>query len=460
MAARGGVVRRVVAFQLRWGLALACFVGCGPAIARGHQIARGPGAVAALRTVLAAGVALVIVAMLAGLAQAAGPKSNRYQAGEQHEVQAARNAFREQARGTLQLVVSIGRQHVTLYSNGTRIAQVPVSSGRSDHPTPTGVFSVIEKDRWHRSNLYDNAPMFYMQRITWSGVAMHEGMLPGVPASHGCIRLPREFAARLWGVTKLGVRVVVAQQEVVPQDFSHLALFNPKPKIEPKPEPKPDPKPDPRPEQKPRDDIVAATGRIIGLRSTIVLDGMMTARDARATSFAVVDFPLGPAAADPVKPEPAKPAAEAPKRGGQVAVFVSRKEKRIFVRQGFAPLFDLPIEIAQPELPLGTHVFTALEVQDNGAMRWNVMSMPGGAARPAERAGDNGRRGGRNREPVPVVDAGPPPTAVQALERLQMPPEAIERIGEILVPGSSLVISDQGLGRETGRGTEFIVLTR
>jgi hypothetical protein len=423
----------------------------GPAIARG-QIARGPGAGAALRTALAAGVASVIVAMLAGAAEAAGPKSNRYQASEQHEVQAARNSFREQARGTLQLVVSIGHQHVTLYSNGTRIAQVPVSSGRSDRPTPTGVFSVIEKDRWHRSNLYDNAPMFYMQRITWSGVAMHEGLLPGVPASHGCIRLPREFAARLWGVTKLGVRVVVAQQEVVPQDFSHPALFNAKPKIEPKIEPKPEPKPP--------DDMVATTGRIVGLRSTIVLDGMMTARDAQATSFAVVEIPLAPAVVDPAKPEPAKPAVDASKRGGQVAVFVSRKEKKIFVRQNFAPLFDLPIEIAQPELPLGTHVFTALEFQDDGAMRWNVMSMPGGAARPADRPADNGRRGVRNREAAPVVDAAPPSTAVQALERIQLPPEAIERIGEILVPGSSLVISDQGLGRETGRGTEFIVLTR
>jgi len=426
----------------------------GPALARG-QFARGPGAVTALRAALAAGVAVVIGAMLAGAAEAAGPKSNRYQASEQREVQAARNSFREQARGTLQLVVSIGQQHVTLYNNGTRIAQVPVSSGRSDHPTPTGVFSVIEKDRWHRSNLYDNAPMFYMQRITWSGVAMHEGMLPGVPASHGCIRLPREFAARLWGVTKLGVRVVVAQQEVVPRDFSHPALFNPKPKVEPKIEPKPEPKP----EQKPPDDMVATTGRIVGLRSTIVLDGMMTARDARATSLAVAEIPLAPAVADPVKPEPAKPAVETSKRGGQVAVFVSRKEKKIFVRQNFAPLFDLPIEITQPEVPLGTHVFTALELQDNGAMRWNVMSMPGGAPA-AERPADNRRRGGRNREALPVVDAAPPPTAVQALERIQMPPEAIERIGEILVPGSSLVISDQGLGRETGRGTEFIVLTR
>ena len=140
-------------------------------------------------------------------------------------------------------MVSIGHQRVTLYSNGVRVAEAPVSTGRSDHPTPTGVFSVIEKDRWHRSNLYDNAPMFFMQRLTWSGVAMHEGILPGVPASHGCIRLPREFAARLWGTTKLGVRIVVAYQDVVPQDFIHPALFTGKSSLEQTPPPTPQPKP-------------------------------------------------------------------------------------------------------------------------------------------------------------------------------------------------------------------------
>src|SRR4029453_5184085 len=132
---------------------------------------------------------------------------------------AATDDVAAKAKGGLSVIISIDKQHLTLYSDGQPIAHSRVSTGVPGHPTPTGVFSVIQKDRWHRSNLYDNAPMYYMQRITWSGVAMHEGLLPGVPASHGCIRLPREFAARLWGVTKLGVRVVVAQQEVVPQDF-------------------------------------------------------------------------------------------------------------------------------------------------------------------------------------------------------------------------------------------------
>jgi hypothetical protein len=97
--------------------------------------------------------------------------------------------FGELPKGPLQIVVSIDTQTVTLFSNGVRVAQGPVSTGVPGRPTPMGVFSIIEKDRYHHSNLYSNAPMPYMQRITWSGVALHEGVLPGYPASHGCIRI-------------------------------------------------------------------------------------------------------------------------------------------------------------------------------------------------------------------------------------------------------------------------------
>ena len=93
-----------------------------------------------------------------------------------------------------------------------------------------GVFSVIQKDRYHRSNIYSNAPMPFMQRITWWGIAMHEGPLPGHPASHGCIRLAHDFAARLWVTSRLGARVIVARNDVVPVDFVHARLFIPKPK--------------------------------------------------------------------------------------------------------------------------------------------------------------------------------------------------------------------------------------
>ena len=141
------------------------------------------------------------------------------------------------ANGVLAVVISIDKQQLTLYSDGHPIAHSRVSTGVPGHPTPTGVFSIIEKDRWHRSNIYYNAPMFYMQRITWSGVAMHQGVVPNGPASHGCIRLPGAFARQIWGITKLGVRVIVTHSgEVTPVAITDERLFSiklPKPKSEP-----------------------------------------------------------------------------------------------------------------------------------------------------------------------------------------------------------------------------------
>jgi hypothetical protein len=176
-----------------------------------------------------------------------------------------------------------------------------------------------------------------------------------------------------------------------------------------------------------------------------------------------------PAAADPSKPapdavDPARPlplppkaVAQPVKHTGTVAVFISRKEKKLFVRQGFMPLFDVPVEIEHPEQPLGTHVFTALGLTEDGAaMRWNVMSMTAEPLRPqiAAKFGPNAHLQARPAEPYL------PQTPAQALDRIQIPQEAIDRIDEILSPGASLVISDQGLGPETGEGTDFIVLTR
>jgi hypothetical protein len=163
-------------------------------------------------------------------------------------------------------------------------------------------------------------------------------------------------------------------------------------------------------------------------------------------------------AVDPSKPAaPRAKSAEQPvKRAGQVAVFVSRKEKKIFVRQGTVPMFDMPIVIEEPDAALGTHVFTAMAVTDDGAgMRWNLMTIPTDGSM-LER---EGRR--RFREPPRFIySSKPPSTAAEALNRIQLPKEAVDRISELLIPGSSLVVSDEGLGRETGRGTEFIVLTR
>jgi len=143
-----------------------------------------------------------------------------------------------------------------------------------------------------------------------------------------------------------------------------------------------------------------------------------------------------------------------------VAVFVSKQEKKIFVRVGFVPLFDMPIEIASPDQPLGTHVFTAMEVAEGGGrMRWNAITMP--PEQPSVRnEGKGGKRAGCNTPPPAPAVVKAPSTASEALDRIKLPQEAIDRISELLIPGSSLVVSDHGLGRETGRYTEFIVLTR
>jgi hypothetical protein len=433
---------------------------------------------ASWRGALASGVALSFVAGFVSSADAA------YRYGQTQTVKKRdvpiKQPFGELPKGPLQMVVSLGQQHVTLYANGTRVAQARVSTGTPGHPTPTGVFSIIEKDRWHRSNLYDSAPMFYMQRLTWSGVAMHEGILPGYAASHGCIRLPTDFASRLWVITRLGVRVVVARNDPAPYEFNHPKLFNPR--LRP---------------------MAQVSGPQPGLRSSIetarpVTLAQATADDVGRTSDAVDQAPSAPAqepaatgatpstpaveapaesqaaetsSTEPEKPEPTeaeprKPlpprnrTAEPVKRAGQVAVLVSKREKKIFVRQGFIPLFDMPIEIANPEQPLGTHVFTAMEVKDEGTrMRWNAITMPAEhSANPVE---VRSKRGGKRVEqPAPIAHARAPSSAAEALDRINLPPEAVERISELLTPGSSLVVSDHGLGRETGRYTEFIVLTQ
>jgi hypothetical protein len=375
-------------------------------------------------------------------------------------------------KGTLQIVVSIGQQRVTLYSNGTRIAQSSVSTGVPGRPTPMGVFSVIQKDRFHHSNLYSNAPMPYMQRITWSGVALHEGPNPGHPASHGCIRLSHDFAARLWTTTKLGARVFVLRNDTAPEDFSHPKLFQP---VQKQPEASALNSNDVRPAAEPVRGTSAAGG---GTR--LAQAPADAAPRAEVLSGSTGDDPVqdDAVAAPTVAPEPAKPVpavieppkpfppsnrtAEPAKRSGQVAVFVSRKEKKVFVRQGFEPVFDMPVEIARPDEPLGTHVFTALELRDGGArMRWNVLSVP--SAEPQHRTVlRETRKGGRRALELTAqaADTKPASSAADALDRIKLPQEAIDRISEILSPGSSLVISDNGLGGETGRATEFIVVTR
>jgi lipoprotein-anchoring transpeptidase ErfK/SrfK len=412
----------------------------------------------AARTARAA-IAAAFVALLAGQAEAIPAQQKKHRHGEP----ANRAQAEKPPSGPLTIIVSIGSQHVSLYANGTFVARGPVSTGMRGHPTPVGVFTVLQKDRYHRSNIYSAAPMPYMQRITWSGVAIHQGVLPGYPASHGCIRTSTDFALRLWGTTKLGARVIVSRSDVTPGSISNPHLFALR--SEPTPELKPEPVA--MRAETPPGGVVPAVERVVASADPSKNPLELRGSDNALAPPAAAEAPAPAAAAEPQGPAPidaAKAAAdaamlaEAPRKPGTISVFVSRKTGRLYVRQNYQPLFDVPVEIRNPDHPIGTHVFTALDVDKDGkTMRWSVVSMPSEAAPRAEVQTHRGRKSRLEREQI--VEQRPSPSAGEALNRVDMPAEAVERISELMSPGSSLIISDQPMSGETGRDTDFIVLT-
>ena len=377
------------------------------------------------------------------------------------------------AKGLLAVIISIDKQQLTLYSDGVPIAHSRVSTGQPGHSTPTGVFSIIQKDRWHHSNLYGDAPMFFMQRITWSGVAMHQGIVPNYPASHGCIRLPEAFARQMWGIIKLGARVIIARGEVTPVAISHARLFTIKrepleAKLETKREPGGTSAEIVRAAHGALDVVQLVGSQRDGPASVAIKPGDPA---FAAMAFAMVK-PREATSSDAVKsaydlfdqPRRAKFAANSgassagaevrPLKPGPLSVFISRKEGKLFVRKGFEPLFNVPVAFEQPDKPLGTHVFTALAVtDDNTTLRWNVVSIPGGSA-PVKKSDKKSEKGAK------LEPTGPASNAAEALDRVTIPQDAIDRISELMSPGASLIVSDQGLGSETGVGTDFIVQTR
>jgi hypothetical protein len=296
------------------------------------------------------------------------------------------------------------------------------------------VFSVISKSRYHRSNIYSGAPMPYMQRITWSGIALHAGDLPGYPASHGCIRLTHDFAIRLWHLTKRGTRVIIAHDDIQPAEISNPNLFVPKPKV--------------------------AIGS--PLSGTSIQPGNATTT-AEATISPLVanakqqEDPQQISKEDTKAPDPASLGA-APQKGAAITVFVSRKLSRLFVRQNFAPLFDVPVTIQNAAEPMGTHVFTVMDFQNDGAaVRWTVVSVPEKSSH--SQRGQPKPQKGHAKQTISAV-LSTPDIANAALNRIDMPQDAVERIAALLTSGSSLIISDYGISNETGQDTDFIVLTR
>lgn len=447
-------------------------------------------------------------------------------------------------QGPLVIVVSIDRQKVTIYDSNGVFAESPVSTGMKGHSTPMGVFSVIQKHKFHHSNIYSGAPMPYMQRITWSGVAMHAGVLPGYPASHGCIRMPMAFAVKMWNWTKMGARVIVSPGQMTPQSFSHpmLAALRvlPQPAASLEPATSVGDKADKGApetkvaEAKPVETKTGSAEAMLELRSSVghtVMsdvttgtapvreeaakaeiktdtksaevseparqpDAATTAEAAKASSdekpadkveaaksepvkidaattenkpnAAVTSVAPAPAASPDAKtdqthvadPAPSvKP--DLPKRAGQIAVFISRKDSKLYVRQNLAPLFDVPVTIAASERPLGTHVFTAeVDKTDSNALHWSVVSLPV-TARSAAREDDSRltrRQRGAAVIPVAAKPVITPDSPAEALDRITIPADAMAKINEMLTTGGSVIVSDQGINQgETGEGTDFIV---
>ena len=375
------------------------------------------------------------------------------------------------AGGVLTIAISLNKQQLTLYSDGVPIARSRVSAG---YQTPTGVFSIIQKDRWHRSDAHGSAPMYYMQRITWSGVGLHEGAGPTAPGSQSAIRLPEAFARQLWGATKVGVRVIITQGDVAPSAIASPRLFTRKPDLEAKRDADDSSGTGPSSAkivESAYDALAAAPrapkrngaaqgsnpGSNPGSKSgDPARDAMAFAVNEReqATSSAVVrsaydKFDLSKARRNRSAPATTGVADFRSLKPGPISVFISRHEGKLFVRKGFEPVFNVPVKFDEPDRPLGTHVFTALALNDDDSMRWNVITVPTTWSR------TTGKRNGA--EPLSV---GKPSTAAEALGRVTIPQDAFERISELMSPGASLIISDQGLGPETGTGTDFTVLTR
>jgi hypothetical protein len=402
-------------------------------------------------------------------------------------------------------IVSLRSQQITVYDANGWILRAPVSSGQQGRETPAGIFSIIEKEAEHYSNLYDDAFMPHMQRLTWSGIAMHGGALPGHPASHGCIRLPYDFAERLFEVTKLGVRVIVAPNDVAPVSIAHPALFSPKPDAGAAAAARTAEAEEAATKAdrarlatmaasrevaqamvpvrairnlkaRAETQLAVAERAAAAARSAETKEQAEEAKTKAAAKIAELETQLAAAeaelqpkrdavvaareaalTAETARSAAAEAAREAARALEPVSVFISRKTQRLYVRRAFRPILEVPITIQDPDLPIGTHVFTALErTIGNTGMQWSVVSLvgrhpDGGVAE--LNSPPHGSPDGRVEQIL--TD---PPGAKAALDRIAIPQDTLDQIAGMASPRSSLIISDEGLSSETGHGTDFVIL--
>jgi hypothetical protein len=387
-------------------------------------------------------------------------------------------------------IVSIKSQQVTFYDAEGWILRAPVSTGTTGRETPAGVFALLEKDKDHHSSLYDDAWMPNMQRITWNGIALHGGPLPGYAASHGCVRMPYGFAEKLFDKTRIGMRVIISPVDAEPIEFSHPALFVPKAEaIAAAPA---------RAEALAReaaeaartadeakkaaatatretasltaslrkleylktraDAELATAGKVLAAAKTdqakARAEELEQKADAKAaelgtqldTARADAKSKLDAAAAakdaakvaGPKKADTAKAASEAKLALEPVSVYISRATQKLYVRRDthkpwpdggevFDSTIEVPVTIRDPDRRIGTHVFTAMARNDAG-LRWSVVT----------------------------IDDGD--DAKDALDRVTIPQDVLDRIGPTALPRSSIIISDEPLSRETNYRTEFVAV--
>ena len=339
-----------------------------------------------------------------------------------------------------------------------------------------------------------------MQRITWSGIALHGGPLPGYPASHGCVRMPYDFAERLFDATRLGMRVIVAPSDVAPVEIAYPALFRPRPGADAVAAARAAEAAEAT--RKADQARLAATtasreatrammpvraaenlklkseAQLAGAERAVASAGSAEARehaeDAKAKAVArgaeleaqwvaakaemqskldaVAPAREAAVAAETARVLAAEAARETARALEPVSVFISRKTQRLYVRQAFQSILESPVTIRDADRPIGTHVFTAMERTSSDVdMRWSVVSWDGGQR---DDVVEPRRRPGRDVEPMSTDPSG----AKEALDRIVIPQDTLDRIAGMASPQSSLIISDEALSSETGKGTEFVVL--
>jgi lipoprotein-anchoring transpeptidase ErfK/SrfK len=387
-------------------------------------------------------------------------------------------------------IVSIKTQQVTFYDADGWILRAPVSTGITGRETPAGVFAVIEKDKDHHSTLYDDAWMPNMQRITWNGIALHGGPLPGYAASHGCVRMPYGFAEKLFERTRIGMRVIISPNDAEPVEFFHPALFVPnREAIAAAPAKAEALAREAAETAKTADEAkkaaASATRETASLTASLrKLEWLKTRADAElayadkalaaaktdeakaraedlkqkaAAKSAELGTQLGTAKADAKskldtaaaaketskatqtrKADTAKAASEAKLALEPASMFISRATRKLYVRRNthkqwpdggevFDATIEVPVTIRNPDKRIGTHVFTAVARNDAG-LRWTAVTI------------DNGD------------------DAKNALDRITIPQDVLDRIAPTALPRSSIVISDEPLSRETNYRTEFVAV--